>query len=284
VEALEDVIAWFTAGRASVAISVVALAGVIYSAQSARAAKRQSASSDKAATAAQEQAETARQQARIAREQVDLGRQQIELLLRQIEQAETAEAANRQARREALEPMVVVDIAPGVNDPGVFVLTIANLGPSIARNVRIKAPDEMLRSDGTRMHEWAVFTEGIKTMPPGHKLQFFFDVGFQPFKGNSPTRCTFDVECDGPFGPAPQATYVIDLMPYKGAWAAPTTLNSVVKRLEDVGKAINGLGAIVRDAQLVDRQAFERSLVETSRMNDEYVTWKATVDPERPST
>ncbi|MBV1851883.1 hypothetical protein [Catellatospora tritici] len=271
-----DFLHWFNAERISVVISLAALAGVFYAALSARSAKAQAASSDRAATAAQEQAETARQQAQIARDQVDLGRKQIDLLLRQIDQAEQAEAANRQARREALEPMVVVDIAPGANDPGVFVLTIANIGPSVARNVRIVAPDEMLRSDGTKMHEWAIFTEGIKTMPPGHKMQFFFDVGFQPFKGNSPLKCTFTVDCEGPFGPAPQATYLVDLTPYEGAWAAPTTLNSVVKQLEQVAEGISALGATIQRSQQERRSgSLEKSLIETTKVGDDWETWKA---------
>ena len=274
MEFVSNVVSWLNASRVSVLISVFALAGIVYSAKSTRAAKRQAVSSDKAAAAAKDQAEYAREQAQIAREQVDLGRQQIELLFRQIDQAEKAEAANRQARREALEPVVIVDIAPGANDPGVFVLTIANIGPSIARNVRIKAPTEMLRSDGTKMHEWTVFTEGIKTMPPGHRLQFFFDVSFQPFKGNSPTKCTFMVNCDGPFGPVPQAEYVVDLTPYEGAWAAPTTLHSVVKQLENVAGAVKDMGKRIDQWQGIKRTVIDRSIIESSQMNDEWKTWK----------
>lgn len=262
MDTVTDLIAWFNADRTAVVVAMVALAGIIYSAQSARAAKRQ--------------AETANKQAEHADKQVELSRQQIELLLRQIKNSEEAEAANRRARRESLEPMVVVDIAPGVNDPGVFVLTISNVGPSIARNIRIKTPEEMIRSDGTKMHEWAVFTEDIKTMPPGHRLQFFYDVGFQPFKGNSPMKCTFVVDCEGPFGPVPQATYVIDLTPYEGAWAAPTTLSSVVKQLDTIAGAIKQMGKIVGEAQNASRAMTERSIVETSQMNNEWTTWKAT--------
>ncbi|WP_329109742.1 hypothetical protein OG792_13090 [Micromonospora sp. NBC_01699] len=275
MEAFTEIIDWFNAGRTSVVISMAALAGVVYSAQSARAAKAQTVSSDKAAVAAQEQAEMARQQAQMAHEQVDLGRRQIDLLLRQIEQAERMEAANRLARREALEPVVIVDIAPGANDPGVFVLTIANIGSTIARNVQIKAPEEMLRSDGTKMHEWTVFTEGIQTMPPGHRMQFFFDVSFQPFKGNSPLKCEFVVDCEGPFGPVQQATYVVDLTPYKGAWAAPTTLYSVVRQLENVTDAIKATGKIIERERTAEPKLLERSLVETSQVDDEYATWKA---------
>lgn len=268
VEALTDIIGWFNAGRTSVLIAAAALVGVVYAAKSAQAAKTQAASSDRAAAAAQKQAE-------IAKEQVELGHQQIELLLRQVEQGERAEAEMRRARREALQPMILVDISPGVNDPSVFVLTITNIGTSIARNVRIKAPNEMLRSDGTKMHEWAVFTEGIKTMPPGHKLQFFFDVGFQRYKGRFPMSYAFVVDCEGPFGAAPQASYEVDLTPYKGAWAAPTTLDSVVKQIGKVAEAVHGVGKKVGESHESEQTRIERSLVDASQINDEYTSWRS---------
>ena len=124
------------------------------------------------------------------------------------------------------------------------------------------------------MHEWTIFTDGIKTMPPGHRMQFFFDVGFQPFKGNSPLKCTFVVDCDGPFGPAPQATYLVDLTPYEGAWAAPTTLNSVVKQLEKVAGAISDLGAITKQSQANKQETLERSLIDATQIDAEWASWR----------
>jgi len=133
MDVFADLLGWFNTERATAVVAVLALAGVLYSAQSAAAANKQ-------ATSAKDQAER-------AKDQVELGKQQVELLLRQVKQAEAVEAATQQARRESLQPNVLVDIAPGVNDPGVFVLSISNIGASIARNVRVKALDEMVRSE-----------------------------------------------------------------------------------------------------------------------------------------
>jgi type II secretory pathway pseudopilin PulG len=102
---------WFDTGRVSALIAAFALVGIIYSVIAARAAKAQAVSSDKAATAAVRQAE-------LAKDEVELGRQQIELLLRQIAQGEQAAQDTRRAQRDAMQPTVVVDIAPGLNDPG----------------------------------------------------------------------------------------------------------------------------------------------------------------------
>jgi hypothetical protein len=206
MDAFASLLGWFNTDRTTLVVAVLALGGIVYAAQSASAARKQ--------------AKSAKDQAERAKEQVELGNQQVDLLMRQVRQAEAVEAATQQARRESLQPNVLVDIAPGVNDPGVFVLSISNIGASVARNVRVKALDEMTRSDGLKLHELTVFTEPISAMPPGQTRQFFYDVGFQPFKGNSPLRCRFKVDCDGPFGLVETASYDLDLTPYQGAWAA----------------------------------------------------------------
>ena len=169
---------WFNVERTAVLVATFALLGVFYSAAQARAAKKQAIAAEDQAATSKESADAAKLQARHAETQVELARKQTDLLLRQIEQGEVAAAETRRAQRDALQPVVIVDITPGVNDPSVFVLTVANTGSSVARDVRIEAPAELLRSDGTKMHEWPVFTKGVKTMPPGHRMQFFFDVGF----------------------------------------------------------------------------------------------------------
>ena len=269
MDALVDLLGWFNAERTAALVAILALAGVVYSAQAASAAKKQAGS--------------AKEQAERAREQVELGKQQVELMLRQVSQAEAVEAAAQQARRESLQPNVLVDIAPGVNDPGVFVLSISNIGASIARNVRIKALDEMVRSDGLKLHELTVFTEPIAVMPPGQTRQFFYDVGFQPFNGNSPLRCRFEVECEGPFGPVETAHYDIDLTPYQGGWAAPTTLHSVVEQIKKAVSSLNSIGQAIHQERHAARTSFEREIVQSTRMADEAAVWQSANDA-RPSS
>ncbi|GGN37586.1 hypothetical protein FHR83_006378 [Actinoplanes campanulatus] len=259
MDALADLLGWFNTERTAVVIAMLALAGIAYSAQSASAAKKQ--------------AKSAKDQADRAKEQVELGKQQVDLMLRQVSQAEAVEAAAQQARRESLQPNVLVDIAPGINDPGVFVLSIANIGTSIARNVRIKALDEMVRSDGLKLHELTVFTEPISVMPPGQTRQFFYDVGFQPFQGKSPLRCRFEVDCEGPFGAVETAHYDIDLTPYQGGWAAPTTLHSVVDQLQKAVSSLNSIGRAIHQEGSAVRTSFECKIVQSTRMTDTFTTW-----------
>jgi hypothetical protein len=236
---VSSLLEWFNVERAAVLVAAVALLGVFYTGRQARAAKAQASASKLAAVAAERQAQHAEAQVQVAREQTTL-------LIRQLELAEDVAAETRRAQRDALQPMVVVDISPGANDPSVFVLTIKNVGQSTAHNVKIAAPTEMVSSSGKKMHEWTVFAQGVKTMPPGHKLQFFFDVGFQRFSGRFPMEYSFVVDCEGPFGPAPQLRYDIDLSPFRSAWVGPTTLGSVVKEVERVSKSITELRDAVK--------------------------------------
>ncbi|WP_127504536.1 hypothetical protein [Actinoplanes solisilvae] len=270
MDAIADLLGWFNTERTTVVVAALALAGILYSAQSASAAKAQ--------------AKSAKEQADQAREQVELSKQQVDLMLRQVSQAEAVEATAQQARRESLQPNVLVDIAPGVNDPGVFVLSISNIGASIARNVRIKALDEMVRSDGLKLHELTVFTEPISVMPPGQTRQFFYDVGFQPFKGSSPLRCRFEVDCEGPFGPVETAHYDIDLTPYQGGWAAPTTLHSVVEQMKKTVSSLNSIGQAIQQEHSAAQTSLERKIVQSTRMADDWTTWLPATEVLRPSS
>ncbi|MEU2703343.1 hypothetical protein [Micromonospora aurantiaca (nom. illeg.)] len=232
---MKDVIDWINVERLSVLVAALALLGIVYSWRSAQAAKSS--------------AEAARSQAASAREQVDLGRRQIDLLLKQITQAEDAQRALRQAQEEALQPMVVVDILPAPNDRGVMMLVIENIGPSIARNVRIDVSPPPVRAagdpNGKAIHEWGVFTRGIRTMPPRHRMEFFFDVGFQRFRDGINNVFTFVVNAEGPFGPAPELTYEIDLEVMRETWIGQATLGKVIQQMEKGTRAIGELAEAV---------------------------------------
>lgn len=247
-----EIVEWINIERLSLMVAALALLGVFYSWRQAQAAKTS--------------ADAARSQADSAREQVDLGRQQIELLLKQVAQTDEAQRAMRQAQEESLQPMVVVDIVPAPNDRAVMMLVIENIGPSIARNVRIAASPPPSRAsaspDRKPMHEWHVFTRGIKTMPPRHRMEFFFDVGFERFKPGVANEFTFTVDAEGPFGHAPQLTFETDLNAMRDTWIGQTTIGKVVKQLEqgnrnltELTTAIRHLDPEVAEARRLSRQA-----------------------------
>ncbi|WP_433120339.1 hypothetical protein [Micromonospora sp. CA-246542] len=236
-DAVGEAVRWLTVDRLSTAVALLALLGLFYSWRSAQAARAS--------------AEAARSQSESAREQTELGRRQIELLLQQLAQTDAAQRATRQAQEESLQPMVVVDIGPAPNDRSVLMLTIENIGPSIARNVRIDLADPIATSldDEGRaaIHEWHVITRGVKTMPPGHRMEFFFDIGQRRFKPGVTNEFTFTVRADGPFGPAPELTYDIDLAPMRDTWIGQTTTGTFAEQLRQINSRLASLSAAVRE-------------------------------------
>ncbi|MBM7082983.1 hypothetical protein [Micromonospora humidisoli] len=77
-------------------------------------------------------------------------------------------------------------------------------------------------------------------------MEFLFDVGFQRFKPNVPTEFTFVVNAEGPFGPAPQLTFDIDLNALRETWIGQTTIGKVVEQLEKGNRNLSELTSAVR--------------------------------------
>lgn len=235
-QAMPAAVHWFTTDRVSVLIAGLALLGIFYSWRSARSAR--------------ESATAARSQATSAENQVELGRQQIELLLKQLSQADEAQRATQQAQQESLQPMIIVDLVSAPNDRSVLMLVVENIGPSIGRDVRIQVsppPTRSIDRQGEKpMHDWHIFTHGIPTMPPKHRLEFFFDIGFRRFEPGLPTQFTFTVDAVGPFGATPKMTYEIDLNTLRDAWVGQATIGKIVKQLEKMTKNIAGVADAVR--------------------------------------
>ncbi|WP_326549952.1 hypothetical protein [Micromonospora sp. NBC_01813] len=246
---MRDAIDLINVERLSVLVAALALLGIFYSWRSAQAARAS--------------ASAAHSQAASARDQVDLGRQQIELLMKQIAQADEAQRATRQAQEEALQPMVVVDIIAAPDNRAVMMLVIENIGPSVARNVRIDVspPPTRVAEDRSRkaIHEWGIFANGIKTMPPRHRMEFFFDVGFRRFNSEINNAFTFVVSADGPLGPAPKLTYEIDLEALRETWIGQATLGKVVEQMKKGNESLGELASAIRSLDLkaaeVDREA-----------------------------
>jgi hypothetical protein len=152
-----------------------------------------------------------------------------------------ARSASR-ARRESLEPMVVVDITPADLDSDALVLIIENLGPSVARNVRIAATPPPVRSFESAaaepMHEWRVFTHGIPTMPPHRRMVYLFDIASSRFNVDLPMRYEFTVTADGPFGAVPPMVYDVDLGPMRDAWVGLPTTKDVIDAIKKAGNSL----------------------------------------------
>jgi hypothetical protein len=169
--------------------------------------------------------------------------------------------ASERARRESAEPMVMVNIAPSDNDRNAMILTVENIGPSVARNVRIAVDPPPVRSfDESRrrpMHEWSLFKKGISVLPPRARLVYLFDFGSRRFNSELPTEYTFTVDADGPWGPVGTLVYRADLSPMGDVWAGQTTLHTLVDALNKIGNRLQGLEDIAAAIQELSNNSRE---------------------------
>ncbi|GFJ77330.1 hypothetical protein Phou_015100 [Phytohabitans houttuyneae] len=174
--------------------------------------------------------EAAQDQAAAATQQVDLTRQQLN--------------ASEIARRESLEPYVVVDIAPKIGSPQALMLTIENIGPSVARNVRIASEPPLQRSyekaegPATPIMSWPILVNGIATLPPGRRIELPFDMRGARVDGDLPMQYRITVDADGPFGPVSQMEYDIDLNIYDAEYLEEKGVAHLVKQLERVASFV----------------------------------------------
>ncbi|WP_157383064.1 hypothetical protein [Nonomuraea coxensis] len=177
---------------------VVSLFSVWFARRQASAAIDQSADAQRAADAAKDQAVSARDQAEIAAKQLTL---------------------DRTAFTESQQPYVVVDIRASDFISEALVLIVENVGPTVARNVRIRfnppVQTSMDGDDGEKLADALIFTQGIPHLPPGRRIEALFDIGWQFFKKDLPRKYTVTVEADGPYGTVEPLTYLIDLEIYR---------------------------------------------------------------------
>jgi hypothetical protein len=180
---------WIAVGSGVVALGAASIS--IWQAKIAAASARHS----------QRQAEAADEQARIAREQ--------------LEQAERSHreqlALSERVHREQNEPYVVVDIATVTPGTGLLVLIIENVGPTVARDVRILFTPEIESSEASltpRLHR--ALARPVSVLPPGRRLVYAFDT-HRRWKTGLPMEYDVTVDATGPAGPVEQLTYRIDL-------------------------------------------------------------------------
>ncbi|WP_431047240.1 hypothetical protein ACQUSR_33860 [Streptomyces sp. P1-3] len=205
---------------------------------------------------ADRQAQAAEDQVRIAREQT----QQAERVHR--EQLALAERAHR----EQSEPYVVVDIGPDQPGSSLLVLSIHNIGPTVARDVRIRVTPALESSHANLTPRLAsAVSRTIPMLPPNRRLVYAFD-GPQRWSANLPMRYDFTVDAHGPQGAVETLTYTVDLEVLAGYLVGERPLKRIEEHLGDIGAGLDTLaGAYEKANSEVIRAHRERVIEETRR-------------------
>lgn len=168
-------------------------------------------------------------------------------------QAQSAEGqleVARQVHREQNEPYVIVDIQPQDARPLALVLVIQNIGPTMARNVRISVTPDLTSSQGDDVSEALarVLARTIAMIPPGRRLEYLFDFGTVRFKSDLPMLFEFTVNSEGPAGPVEELTYTVDLDVLSEALIGQRPTKPLEERLDKISKSLKEFTRSHRDA------------------------------------
>jgi hypothetical protein len=156
----------------------------------------------------------------------------------------------KQAAKDAAQPMVWVDVRGDDGQGHALVLLLGNSGPSIARNVKVvfdPAPPSTL--DIKPILE--ILKQGIVSVPPGRTMQWALGAPHNTSDLEAHKAYRVRIEAEGPFGGIEPLEYVISVDDLHGSRAAPPgNLHAVAAELHEVTKATTKLNEIIRSASL----------------------------------
>ena len=156
----------------------------------------------------------------------------------------------KQASKDAAQPMLWVDIRGDDGQGQALVLLLGNSGPSIARNVKVildPAPPSTL--DIKPILE--ILRQGITSLPPGRTMQWGLGAAHNPSEWDASKVYRIRIEAEGPFGPLEPLEYAISVDDLDGSHAAlPGNLHAVAAELHEMTKATKELNEIIRSASL----------------------------------
>jgi hypothetical protein len=161
---------------------------------------------------------------------------------RQLHTAEAQTQLQQQLRVDAAQPYVWVDIRPDQAVGTLLNLVVGNSGPTTATHVHVKVERPLPTVDQLKARVRVAqerLASGLPSLPPGRVLTWPLGQGFNLIKDEGPQRYTFTVTADGPFGPMPLTTHVVDLADWRGVADRPAgSLHELTTAVKDLAKQI----------------------------------------------
>jgi hypothetical protein len=157
--------------------------------------------------------------------------------------AEQQTEIQQQLRIDAAQPYVWVDVRPDDATGTLFNLVVGNSGPTLATNVRVTVdrPLPAIEQSKERVEAaQARLAEGIQSLAPGRSITWMLGQGFNLLKDEGPQAYRFTITADGPFGPVPTLTHVVDMSDWRGALDRPAgNLHQLTQAVKDLSKKIS---------------------------------------------
>jgi hypothetical protein len=144
----------------------------------------------------------------------------------------------RKLRETQIRPFVVADFEA---DRGyIFNFLVSNLGSSMARDVRVKLTPPLESAADVPLNKLKMLNDRIPTLPPGKKIQTFFDTGFARGDSGLPMSYSAEVTYTDEKGKRTfNETYVLDLEVYQHInEIVRHDIHDVHARLEEISKSL----------------------------------------------
>jgi hypothetical protein len=138
--------------------------------------------------------------------------------------AEQQTEIQRQLRVDAAQPYVWVDIRPDESQGMMLNLVVGNSGTTVAEKVRVKVNPHLPSTGDLRERAEAarkLLADGIESLPPGRTLMWPLGAAFKVVNESGQHAYKFTVTANGPFGPVPALTYIVDMTDWWGSLDQP---------------------------------------------------------------
>jgi hypothetical protein len=169
----------------------------------------------------------------------------------------------QQLRRDAAQPYVWVDVRPDPQSGTLLNLIVGNSGPTVATNVRITVNPPLPAIDqltGRAGAAQVLLARGISSLAPGRVLAWPLGQGFNLLKPDGRQSHVFIVNAEGPRGPMPPMTYIIDLADLRGTLDRPSDLYQLTKAVDGFTQKLDQLvRAVEANTEAIEANTEEES-------------------------
>lgn len=126
----------------------------------------------------------------------------------QVKVAKRQTALQQRMHEDAAQPFVWADIRPDEEHGFVLALVVRNDGRTVATDVRLTF-DKPLPNEFA--DQWDSQALSLSSIAPGRQLVWWLKPGPAWFSSDLPRAFTVTIDCNGPFGPAPTLSYVLNI-------------------------------------------------------------------------
>jgi hypothetical protein len=156
----------------------------------------------------------------------------------------------RAIRKAQSQPYVIVSLEPDETSGHILIFSIANIGSTAARNIRLTIYPPLLSSydEGEKKETdtWLALWKGIPTLVPGQKLRYFLDTAHMRSanpKLISSHEVTVSYQGDGPKNRQDyKYNYILDVGVWMGTKINTTkSLDDVCTSIDNINKSLEGL-------------------------------------------